>query len=213
MHAAGAGRDRLLLRGGIVWPFDHYFMHSAKTGPGVLLQAADSTPADLEITIVAPGQVTETSLSPGLQVRSQLLLGAQLSWWTKCSPLEPGGPGGPAGPAGPVAPGGPGGPCGPASPCCPPGPCGPLEQEASESAASIAMAAIDARISSPLCYGRRPEVFIRAGRCQCAPDCVRSHISARPADRLIADTHMSDRGQSVDFCPAAPQSGSLGSRG
>ncbi len=32
-----------------------------------------------EITIVAPGQVTDTSLSPGLQLRSQLLLGAQLA--------------------------------------------------------------------------------------------------------------------------------------
>jgi hypothetical protein len=163
-------------------------MHSARAGPGVLLQAAASTPPDLEITIVAPGQVTETSLSPGLQVRSQLLLGAQLSWWTKCSPVEPGGPGGPAGPAGPVAPGGPGGPCGPASPCCPAGPCGPFEQAASENAASSATVAIDARISSPLCYDRWREVFIRAGRCQCAPDCVGSHTAARLADRFIADT-------------------------
>ncbi|MGH6674185.1 MAG: hypothetical protein ACRECV_19735 [Xanthobacteraceae bacterium] len=54
-------------------------MQSASAGPGVLLQAAESTPAVLEITIVAPGQVTETSLSPGPQVRSQLLLGAQLA--------------------------------------------------------------------------------------------------------------------------------------
>jgi hypothetical protein len=54
-------------------------MHKASAGPGVLLQAAESTPAVLEITMVAPGHVTETSLSPGLQLRSQLLLGAQLS--------------------------------------------------------------------------------------------------------------------------------------
>jgi len=45
----------------------------------VLLHAAESTPVVLEMMIVAPGQVTDTSLSPGLQLRSQLLLGAQLS--------------------------------------------------------------------------------------------------------------------------------------
>jgi hypothetical protein len=54
-------------------------MHSTKAGPGVLLQAAESTPPFLEMTIVAPGQVTETSRSPGLQLKSQLLLGAQVS--------------------------------------------------------------------------------------------------------------------------------------
>lgn len=54
-------------------------MQSARAGPGVLLQAAESTPPLLEITIVAPGQVTDTNLSPGLQLRSQLLLGAQVS--------------------------------------------------------------------------------------------------------------------------------------
>jgi hypothetical protein len=54
-------------------------MHSAKAGPGVLLHAAESMPPDREMTIVAPGQVTETRRSPGLQVRSQLLLGLQLS--------------------------------------------------------------------------------------------------------------------------------------
>jgi len=160
-------------------------MHSAKAGPGVLLQAADSTPAALEITTVAPGQVTETSRSPGAQVRSQLLLGAQLSWCTKCSPVEPAGPGGPGGPAGPATPGGPGGPWGPASPCCPAGPCGPFEQATSESAASIATAAIDARISSPLCYSRRREVFIRAGWCQCAPDCVGSLTFARLRPKAV----------------------------
>jgi hypothetical protein len=58
---------------------DYCFMHSAKAGPGVLLHAAESTPAFLEITIVAPGHVTETNRSPGLQLRSQLLLGAQVS--------------------------------------------------------------------------------------------------------------------------------------
>ena len=76
-------------------------MQSAKAGPGVLLQAAESTPPVLEITMVAPGQVTDTSRSPGLQLRSQLLLGAQVSRWTKCSPVEPAGPAGPGGPAGP----------------------------------------------------------------------------------------------------------------
>jgi hypothetical protein len=55
------------------------FMHSASAGPGVLLHAAESTPPVLEITIVAPGHVTDTSRSPGLQLRSQLLLGAQVS--------------------------------------------------------------------------------------------------------------------------------------
>jgi hypothetical protein len=54
-------------------------MHSTSAGPGVLLHAAESTPAVLEITIVAPGHVTETNRSPGLQLRSQLLLGAQVS--------------------------------------------------------------------------------------------------------------------------------------
>ena len=54
-------------------------MQSAKAGPGVLLHAAESIPPLLEMTIVAPGQVTETSRSPGLQLKSQLLLGAQVS--------------------------------------------------------------------------------------------------------------------------------------
>ncbi|MFZ2067896.1 MAG: hypothetical protein WAV27_18140 [Xanthobacteraceae bacterium] len=54
-------------------------MQSAKAGPGVLLHAADSTPPVLEMTIVPPGQVTETSRSPGLQLKSQLLLGAHVS--------------------------------------------------------------------------------------------------------------------------------------
>jgi hypothetical protein len=54
-------------------------MHSTKAGPGVLLHAAESTPPFLEMTIVAPGQVTETRRSPGLQLKSQLLLGAQVS--------------------------------------------------------------------------------------------------------------------------------------
>jgi hypothetical protein len=54
------------------------FMQSANAGPGVLLHAAESTPPVLEITMVAPGQVTETSRSPGLQLKSQLLLGAQV---------------------------------------------------------------------------------------------------------------------------------------
>ncbi|MGB6535927.1 MAG: hypothetical protein WBF58_08200 [Xanthobacteraceae bacterium] len=58
--------------------YQGFFMHSASAGPGVLLHAAESTPPDREITIVAPGQVTETSRSPGLQLKSQLLLGAQL---------------------------------------------------------------------------------------------------------------------------------------
>jgi hypothetical protein len=44
-----------------------------------LLHAAESTPPVFDMTTVAPGQVTETSRSPGLQLRSQLLLGAQLS--------------------------------------------------------------------------------------------------------------------------------------
>lgn len=55
------------------------FMQSASAGPGVLLHAAASTLPCLEITIVAPGQVTETSRSPGLQLKSQLLLGAHVS--------------------------------------------------------------------------------------------------------------------------------------
>lgn len=53
-------------------------MQSASAGPGVLLHAAESTSPCLEITIVAPGQVTETSRSPGLQLKSQLLLGAHV---------------------------------------------------------------------------------------------------------------------------------------
>ena len=51
----------------------------SKRVPISRLIAAESTPPLLEITLVAPGQVTETSRSPGLQLKSQLLLGAQVS--------------------------------------------------------------------------------------------------------------------------------------
>jgi hypothetical protein len=80
------------------------FIHSAIAGPGVLLHAADSTPPSFEITMVAPGQVTAAKISPGLQLRSQLLLGAQVSLRTRCKPVDPAGPGGPGGPPRPASP-------------------------------------------------------------------------------------------------------------
>ena len=49
-------------------------MHSARAGPGLLLQVAESISALRVIDIAPPGQVTDTIRSPGLQVRSQLLL-------------------------------------------------------------------------------------------------------------------------------------------
>ena len=42
-------------------------IQSASAGPDVLLHVAASTPAVLEMTIVPPGHVTETSFSPGLR--------------------------------------------------------------------------------------------------------------------------------------------------
>ena len=45
----------------------YYFMHSTSPGPGVLLHVAE----ELLIMIVAPGHVTETSVSPGLQMNWQ----------------------------------------------------------------------------------------------------------------------------------------------
>ena len=82
-----------------------YFMHSTSPGPGVLLHVAE----ELLMMIVAPGHVTETSLSPGLQMNWQVSF-EQASCCRTCQPAVPDGPGGPttpAGPAGPVAPAGP----------------------------------------------------------------------------------------------------------
>src|ERR1700689_4369646 len=117
-------------------------MHRAMAGPGGVLHAADSTPPSFEITIVAPGQVTAAKASPGLQLRSQLLLGAQVSLRTRCKPVDPAGPGGPGGPPGPSLPGWPAGPCGPAAPCGPAGPCGP-EQPTSANTATATTTAND----------------------------------------------------------------------
>jgi hypothetical protein len=72
--------------------------------------------------MVPPGQVTETSFSPGLQMSSHLVSHAgALSACRPVVPAGPAGPGGPGGPAGPTPPGprgprGPGGPGGPATP-------------------------------------------------------------------------------------------------
>ncbi len=49
-------------------------MHSASAGPGLLLHVAESMSALRVIEMAPPGQVAETIRSPGLQVRSQLLL-------------------------------------------------------------------------------------------------------------------------------------------
>ena len=55
------------------------------------------------IWILPPGQVTETSFSPGLQMSSHLVLHA--GWKSACRLVVPAGlagPGGPGGPAGPT---------------------------------------------------------------------------------------------------------------
>ena len=126
------------------------FMHSTSPGPGVLLHVAE----ELLMIIVAPGHVTETSVSPGLQMNWQALF-EQASCCRTCQPAVPAGPGGPtapAGPAGPVGPAGPTGPrspwgpCGPAVPAGPAGPCGPSKHPASEKAATSAKAEMNTRI-------------------------------------------------------------------
>src|SRR5580700_6850426 len=126
------------------------FMHSAKAGPVALEQVAASMSAFLLMAMVPPGQVTEISFSPGLQVRSQLLAWPQPGWRSACRPLVPEAPGGPAGPIGPVSPLTPCGPCGPASPCGPAGPCEPSKQPASANAATRATIANEARMENPL---------------------------------------------------------------
>ena len=60
-------------------------MHSASAGPVALEQVADLMSPFL--AMVPPGQVTEISFSPGLQVKSQLLLWPQPSWRSACRPL------------------------------------------------------------------------------------------------------------------------------
>jgi hypothetical protein len=52
-------------------------MHNASAGPGLLLHDADSMSALREICKVPPGQVADTSFSPGPQVRSHWLPVAQ----------------------------------------------------------------------------------------------------------------------------------------
>lgn len=141
-------------------------MHSASAGPAVLLHVADSMPALREIEILAPGQVTEISVSPGLQVRRQVLLGPQVARSTKRRPLDPAGPGGPGEPAGPLTPCGPAGPRTPELPCGPTGPCGPFEHAAKESAAMIAIASTDAR-TGPSGTQTDTDAFTAAMCCQC----------------------------------------------
>ncbi len=121
----------------------------------------------------APGQVTETSFSPGSQASSHRFAGPHVSRLSTCKPLDPGrprgpagpddpvgpgGPGGPGGPAGPRRPAGPGGPTSPFSPCGPGGPagpwgpggpCGPSKQPQRQRAANTATAAIAERIGRP----------------------------------------------------------------
>ena len=77
-------------------------MHSASAGPGVLLQAAVSTSVLRLRLMFAPGQVTETSFSPGLQASSHRFAGPHVSRLSTCKPLDPGRPRGPAGPDDPV---------------------------------------------------------------------------------------------------------------
>ena len=148
-------------------------MHSASAGPGVLLQVAVSTSVLRLRLMFAPGQVTETSFSPGLQASSHRFAGPHVSRLSTCRPLDPerprgpagpddpigpGGPGGPGGPAGPRRPAGPGGPTSPFSPCGPGGPagpwgpggpCGPSKQPPRQRAANTATAAIAERIGRP----------------------------------------------------------------
>ena len=148
------------------------------------MHEAELDSAIASIWILPPGQVTETSFSPGLQMSSHLVLHA--GWKSACrlvvpagpagpggpggpsgptpppapsGPRRPGGPGGPAGPGGPVrpapAPAGPAGPGGPAGPC---GPCGPSKQPAIEKPSTSPMTATEKRIAIlplPGCYFRQ----------------------------------------------------------
>jgi hypothetical protein len=84
---------------------------------------AELDSAIASIWIFPPGQVTETSFSPGPQMSSHLVLHA--GWKSACrlcTPAGPAGPGGPGGPSGPTPPPAPLGPAGPAGPGGPGGP-------------------------------------------------------------------------------------------
>jgi hypothetical protein len=116
-------------------PGRYGFMHRANAGPPVPLQDALSPSAVLVMAMVPPGQVAETSFSPGLQASSHELLAPQVSSRSACRFATPAGPVGPASPFAPAGPGGPAAPCGPA------GPCGPSKHPASENAAAKAIIA------------------------------------------------------------------------
>src|SRR5271155_2960599 len=103
-------------------------MQSASPGPDPPTHVAISLSASLPIWILPPGQVTETSFSPGAHVSSHRVSHAGAV--SECSVAMPGGPGGPTGPTGPAgpmlpdAPAGPGGPTGPGRASLPCGPGG-----------------------------------------------------------------------------------------
>ena len=156
------------------------------------MHEAELDSAIASIWILPPGQVTETSFSPGLQMSSHLVLHA--GWKSACrlvvpaGPADPGGPGGPSGPtpppapSGPRRPGGPGGPArpggpvrpapapagpaGPGGPAGPCGPCGPSKQPAIEKPSTSPMTATEKRIDSssprPLFP---PEILERSNAC------------------------------------------------
>ena len=97
-------------------------MQRAKAGPGLAQDSASLSP-DF-VNDIAPLHVTETSVSPGLHFKSQVLSG-HVSRQSGCrlaneaepgSPLAPWGPCGPAGPGGPASPFAPWGPGDPAGP-------------------------------------------------------------------------------------------------
>jgi hypothetical protein len=100
----------------------------AKAGPGLFEQDAVSVSPFLVIETDPCGHVSDATVSPALQARSQFDEPWQLSCFTTCKeapPLAPCSPFGPASPLSPLSPFGPGGPGGPWSPLMPWGPGGP----------------------------------------------------------------------------------------
>ena len=100
----------------------------ANAGPGLFEQDAVSVSPFLVIETDPCGHVTEATVSPALQARSQFDEPWQLSCFTTCieaPPLAPCSPFGPASPLSPLSPFGPGKPGGPWSPLMPWGPGGP----------------------------------------------------------------------------------------
>ena len=118
------GTDRSLRRSAAC---GRHCMHNASAGPDhVDARRRVRVGNFFDVNGVPPGQVTETSFSPGLQMSSHSV--SHAGWLSACSPVvpaRPAGPSGPAGPAGPTpppAPLGPDGPGGPGGPATPAGP-------------------------------------------------------------------------------------------